>query len=181
MESYTKVDELLRSANAEEAIQVFHNAGIDDSTLPLLDKDSLESLNLPLGPKIRIWKKWEEKYAQPKPEENPGNSAPEANPDNSQKEQQQGYAGLIWGGVVAAGSLVANNWDTIKEWGIWGYEQYKKYFGNGKKSLDEIALEVYHQKWGNGEERKNNLRKLGYTEEEIVIIQLKVNELCKKK
>ena len=45
-----------------------------------------------------------------------------------------------------------------------------------KKSIDEIAREVIHGKWGNGSERKNRLTNAGY---DYNAIQKKVNELIK--
>lgn len=44
----------------------------------------------------------------------------------------------------------------------------------GKKSIDEIAKEVYQGKWGNGEERKRRLLEAGYDPAEV---QKRVNEL----
>ena len=48
---------------------------------------------------------------------------------------------------------------------------------SAKKSIDEIAREIVLGKWGNGSDRKNRLIKAGYTQDEIVQIQKKVNEL----
>ena len=48
---------------------------------------------------------------------------------------------------------------------------------SAKKSIDEIAREIVLGKWGNGSDRKNRLIKAGYTQDEIVRIQKKVNEL----
>ena len=48
---------------------------------------------------------------------------------------------------------------------------------SAKKSIDEIAHEIVLGKWGNGSDRKNRLIKAGYTQDEIVQIQKKVNEL----
>lgn len=45
---------------------------------------------------------------------------------------------------------------------------------DGKKSIDEIAKEVYQGKWGNGEERKRRLREAGY---DPAAVQKRVNEL----
>lgn len=45
-----------------------------------------------------------------------------------------------------------------------------------KKSVDEIAREVIHGKWGNGSERKNRLTNAGY---DYNAVQKKVNELIK--
>lgn len=44
-----------------------------------------------------------------------------------------------------------------------------------KVSIDEVVMEVIRGKWGNGEERKDNLRAAGYTDEEIAEIQARVN------
>ena len=46
----------------------------------------------------------------------------------------------------------------------------------GKKSIEEIALEVIAGKWGNGNERKKLLESAGYTYSEV---QKKVNELTR--
>lgn len=48
---------------------------------------------------------------------------------------------------------------------------------SAKKSIDEIAREIVLGKWGNGSDRKNRLIKAGYTQDEIIQIQKKVNEL----
>lgn len=48
---------------------------------------------------------------------------------------------------------------------------------SAKKSINEIAREIVLGKWGNGSDRKNRLIKAGYTQDEIVQIQKKVNEL----
>ena len=48
---------------------------------------------------------------------------------------------------------------------------------SAKKSIDEIAREIVLGKWGNGSDRKNRLIKAGYTQDEVVQIQKKVNEL----
>lgn len=48
---------------------------------------------------------------------------------------------------------------------------------SAKKSIDVIAREIVLGKWGNGSDRKNRLIKAGYTQDEIVQIQKKVNEL----
>ncbi len=45
------------------------------------------------------------------------------------------------------------------------------------KSYDEIAREVIEGKWGNGEERKNNLTNSGYM---YSVVQSKVNSLLKR-
>lgn len=47
---------------------------------------------------------------------------------------------------------------------------------SGKKSVDEIALEVIAGKWGNGSERKTRLEAAGYNYSEV---QKKVNELTR--
>lgn len=44
-----------------------------------------------------------------------------------------------------------------------------------KASIEEVVMEVIRGKWGNGEERKDNLRAAGYTDEEIAEIQRRVN------
>lgn len=43
-----------------------------------------------------------------------------------------------------------------------------------KKSIDEIAREVIAGDWGNGDDRKNRLKKAGY---DHVKVQNKVNEM----
>ena len=43
-----------------------------------------------------------------------------------------------------------------------------------KKSIDEIAREVIAGDWGNGEDRKNRLKKAGYEYDKV---QKMVNEL----
>ncbi len=48
---------------------------------------------------------------------------------------------------------------------------------SAKKSIDVIAREIVLGKWGNGSDRKNRLIKAGYTQDEIIQIQKKVNEL----
>lgn len=48
---------------------------------------------------------------------------------------------------------------------------------SAKKSINEIAREIVLGKWGNGSDRKNRLIKAGYTQDEIIQIQKKVNEL----
>lgn len=48
---------------------------------------------------------------------------------------------------------------------------------SAKKSIDEIAREIVLGKWGNGSDRKNRLIKAGYTQDEVIQIQKKVNEL----
>lgn len=48
---------------------------------------------------------------------------------------------------------------------------------SAKKSINEIAREIVLGKWGNGSDRKNRLIKAGYTQDEVVQIQKKVNEL----
>ena len=45
-----------------------------------------------------------------------------------------------------------------------------------KKSVDEIAREVIHGKWGNGTDRKNRLTNAGY---DYNAVQKRVNELMK--
>ena len=45
-----------------------------------------------------------------------------------------------------------------------------------KKSVDELAREVIHGDWGNGEERKKRLAAAGY---DYSAVQKKVNELLK--
>ena len=46
-----------------------------------------------------------------------------------------------------------------------------------KKSIDEIAREVIAGDWGNGEDRKNRLKKAGYEYDKV---QKRVNELLGK-
>lgn len=46
-----------------------------------------------------------------------------------------------------------------------------------KKSIDEIAREVIAGDWGNGEDRKNRLKKSGYEYDKV---QKRVNELLGK-
>lgn len=48
---------------------------------------------------------------------------------------------------------------------------------SAKKSIDVIAREIVLGKWGNGSDRKNRLIKAGYTQDEMIQIQKKVNEL----
>lgn len=48
---------------------------------------------------------------------------------------------------------------------------------SAKESIDVIAREIVLGKWGNGSDRKNRLIKAGYTQDEVVQIQKKVNEL----
>ena len=49
------------------------------------------------------------------------------------------------------------------------------------KNLDEVALKVYEGKYGNSPQRVERLKKEGYTDADIQIIQKKVNELAKAK
>ena len=46
-----------------------------------------------------------------------------------------------------------------------------------KLTLKEIVQEVVRGNLGDGQERVENLRKLGYSQKEIVIIQKSVNEI----
>ena len=46
-----------------------------------------------------------------------------------------------------------------------------------KKTIDELAQEVIHNKWGNGEDRKNRLEKAGYNYDAV---QNRVNEILSK-
>ena len=45
---------------------------------------------------------------------------------------------------------------------------------DGKKSLDDLALEVYRGEWGNGQERKDRLTEAGY---DYDAVQDRVNTL----
>lgn len=49
-----------------------------------------------------------------------------------------------------------------------------------KKPIDEVVQEVISGKWGNGSDRKDNLLKAGYTEQECDEIQAKVNAYFEK-
>ena len=49
------------------------------------------------------------------------------------------------------------------------------------KNLDEVALKVYNGHYGNAPQRTERLKKEGFTDEEIKIIQKKVNELAAAK
>ena len=49
-----------------------------------------------------------------------------------------------------------------------------------KKDIDTIAHEVIQGKWGNGQERWDNLTKAGYTDEEQRQIQKRVNEILEE-
>lgn len=49
-----------------------------------------------------------------------------------------------------------------------------------KKDIDTIAREIIQGKWGNGQERWDNLTKAGYTEEEQRQIQNRVNEILQE-
>lgn len=51
--------------------------------------------------------------------------------------------------------------------------------GSSKPSIAETAKAVYNGKYGNGQDRINRLKKLGYTDAEIKQIQAKVNEMVK--
>lgn len=60
-------------------------------------------------------------------------------------------------------------------------EVNKRYAKPVKKSTDELAKEIIDAKWGNGDERIANLKKAGYSNEEIKAAQNKVNEMLKPK
>ena len=49
--------------------------------------------------------------------------------------------------------------------------------GKNKKTVDELAKEVIHGKWGAGDERKKLLAEAGYNYDEV---QKKVNEIMYK-
>lgn len=59
---------------------------------------------------------------------------------------------------------------TIKRLGLNGFEKTD----GEKNDIDKIAREVIRGEWGNGEERKERLKKAGYSYEEV---QNRVNEL----
>lgn len=50
-----------------------------------------------------------------------------------------------------------------------------------KKTINEIAVEIWADKWGKGEERINKLRAAGYTDAEIEAIRKRVNETSPQK
>jgi GH25 family lysozyme M1 (1,4-beta-N-acetylmuramidase) len=73
----------------------------------------------------------------------------------------------------------------IKNGGFNGYEKTtadKNKSGEdkptSKKSVDELAAEVIHGKWGNGEERKKKLTSAGY---DYSVVQARVNEILSGK
>lgn len=77
----------------------------------------------------------------------------------------------------------------LKKWGI-SYEQFKQDIANGVgtpqpqqepqvglKSVDEVAQEVLNGRWGNGDERRQNLQGAGYDYDDV---QRAVNRLLGK-
>ena len=93
--------------------------------------------------------------------------------------------GLEWGGEWT--SIVDMPHFQLPDWGSTALK-LKEQFGtpdkfmlswnNTAKTVEEIAKEVINGKYGNGQERKKAIEKLGYDYEEV---QLKVNELLGKK
>ena len=74
---------------------------------------------------------------------------------------------------------IENNSRYIRGYGLPRYEEEKKVFkeketSKQKKEVREIAKEVINGKWGNGQARKDALKKAGYNPEEI---QKEVNKI----
>lgn len=89
--------------------------------------------------------------------------------------------GLEWGGEWT--SPVDMPHFQLPDWGSTALKLKEQYgtpdkfmlsWNNTAKSVEEIAKEVLSGKYGNGQERKNAIKKLGYDYEEV---QIKVNEL----
>lgn len=78
------------------------------------------------------------------------------------------------GGVCKKSYPVSNT--RIAGYGRPAYEKETTTTTTTKKTVEEVAKEVMDGKWGNGSDRKNNLKAAGYDYEEV---QAKVNELAK--
>lgn len=83
-------------------------------------------------------------------------------------------------GYMTSSTEVNSVLKIINTYGLTKYdgEEQSKSTDVKKKSIDEIAQEVIHAKWGNGMDRKKRLEAAGYNYAEV---QAKVNELLHRK
>ena len=103
--------------------------------------------------------------------------------DNKGYADHVGIVEKVSGNII---TVIEGNYNcSVARRGIMVNSKYIRGYGvpkydveSAKKSVSEIAKEVYNGKWGNGEDRRQRLTAAGYNYSEV---QAEVNKLCNSK